>query len=299
MSSPQQQILWHNRMEARVIAGILLLVGLSLTGVLVAATQVATRSAVTRASVNLQDARQAFYRVVDSRAENVASQTRLILTLPIFRATIASGDIPTLLAMADGYREQLRAQFALLANPSGKIIAASGWPQEWDTPSALLGTVAAARASHRDIVPIGGQLFLVVSEPANFAEELIGTITFGFPLDDGVAQELAQVTHAEVNLISRGKLAGSSLQIGEQQGLRAALAGSNPPTAKGIAANLQSIGTRKFIAGSFPIFRERETGHLRSNFWTSFSDRCFSPASRDLRWLSVVVSCSAAAPPSR
>jgi PAS domain S-box-containing protein len=262
MPSPQRQILWHNRMEARVIAAILLLVGLSLTGVLVAATQVATASAVSRASVNLQDARQAFYGVVDSRAENVSSQTRLIITLPIFRATIASGDIPTLLAMADGYREQLKARFAVLANPSGKIIAASGWQSQWEAASTLLGSNANARASLRDIVPIGGELFLIVSEPAKFAEELIGTITFGFSLDDGVAQELAQVTHAEVNLISGGKLAGSSLPPTEQQGLRAALSGSAPPTAKGISGNLQSIGARKFIGGSFPIFRDRESDNV-------------------------------------
>jgi len=260
MPSPaRRQIQWHNRMEARVIAGILLLVGLSLAGVLLAATRVATRGAVARASMNLQDARQAFYRVVDSRAENVASQTRLILVLPIFRATIASGDIPTLQTMAEGYREELKARFAILANPTGHIIAAAGFPAEWQTPPALLATIAKARsAAQRDIVPIRGQLFLVVSEPAKFAEELIGTITFGFPLDDHVAQELAQVTHAEVNLISGGKLAGSSLTAAEQEELRVALAGADPATPRGISTNLRSVGSRRFISGSFPIFRDRE-----------------------------------------
>jgi PAS domain S-box-containing protein len=247
-------------MEARVIAGILLLVGLSLAGVLLAATRVATSSAVTRASVNLQDARQAFYRVVDSRAENAASQTRLILVLPIFRATIASGDIPTLLTMAEGYREELKAGFAILANPAGRIIASSRLPADWQTPTALLSTISRARSgAQRDIVPIQGQLFLVVSEPAKFAEELIGTITFGFPLDDQVAEELAQVTHAEVNLISGGKLAGSSLAPAEQQELREALAGPDPPTPQGISTNLRPVGSRRFISGTFPIFRDRES----------------------------------------
>src|SRR6185503_12095805 len=126
-----------------------------------------------------------------------------------------------LLTMAEGYREELKAGFAILANPAGHIIAAAGFPAEWQTPPALLSTISKARVgAQRDIVPIQGQLFLVVSEPAKFAEELIGTITFGFPLDDHVAQELAQVTHAEVNLISGGKLAGSSLAAAEQEELR-------------------------------------------------------------------------------
>src|SRR5215218_9384823 len=112
-SSARRQLQWHTRMEARVIAGILLLVTVSLAAVLVVATRVATRSAISRASMNLEDARRAFYRVVDSRAENAAAQTRLILVLPIFRATIASADVPTIAAMADGYREQLGARFSI------------------------------------------------------------------------------------------------------------------------------------------------------------------------------------------
>ena len=168
-------------MEARVVAGILILVGLSLAGVLVAAARVVTRSALARASVNLEDARQAFHRVVDSRAENAAAQTRLILVLPIFRATIASQDVPTLMEMADGYRGQLNAKFAILTNQAGQIIAAPGWSPHWPTPPALLSTLSRARsASQRDIIAVQDQLFLVVSEPAKFAEEHIGTITFGF-----------------------------------------------------------------------------------------------------------------------
>jgi PAS domain S-box-containing protein len=262
-SSARRQIQWHNRMEARVIAGILLLVGVSLAGVLVAATRVATRSAVARASINLHDARQAFDGVVDSRAENAASLTRLILVLPIFRATIASRDVPTLLTMIDGYREELKARFAILASPEGEIIAASGWPAEWTRPPALLATISKARlTSQRNIVPIQGQLFLVVSEPARFAEELIGTITFGFSLDDHVAHELAQVTHSEVNLVSGGKLAGSSLPAAEQRELRAALAapadGLDGATPDGISTKLRTIGSRRFISGSFPLFKDRE-----------------------------------------
>jgi PAS domain S-box-containing protein len=265
-SSARKQIQWHKRMEARVIVGTLALVALSLAGVMLAATRVATRSALDRASTNLEDARQAFYRLVDSRAENAAAQTRLIMTLPVFKATIASGDIPTLSLMTDEYRTNLNARFSILTNASGNIIAAPGWPTPWQTPPALLATIAAARsASQRDIVPVEGQLFLVVSEPARFAEELIGTITFGFPLDDEVAQGLAQVTHSEVNVVSNGKLAGSSLPPVEQQELRAALAGPTPPATQGISAKLSTIGSRRFIAGSFPLFRDRspnEVGRL-------------------------------------
>ena len=85
---PKQQIRWHRRMEARVAAGVILLVALSLAGVVLATVRVTTRSSLQRAAVNLQDARSAFYRLVGDRAEFAASQTRLIIALPLFRSSM-------------------------------------------------------------------------------------------------------------------------------------------------------------------------------------------------------------------
>ena len=77
-------------MEARVAAGILLLVALSVTAVVITATRVATRSAVARATDNLEGARSAFYGLVDDRAAFAAQQTRLIIELPVFRSMMLS-----------------------------------------------------------------------------------------------------------------------------------------------------------------------------------------------------------------
>ena len=55
-------------------------------------------------------------------------------------------------------------------------------------------------------------LFLVVSEPARFAEELLGTLTAGYVLDDTVAERLAEVTHCAVNLGTDDRLFASSLR---------------------------------------------------------------------------------------
>ena len=52
-----------------------------------------------------------------------------------------------------------------------------------------------------DIVPFEKSLYLIVSEPAMFADEVLGTITTGYKLDDRVAEELSRVTHCEVNLV--------------------------------------------------------------------------------------------------
>jgi PAS domain S-box-containing protein len=266
------QLRWHRRMEARVAAGVLLLVALSLSLVIVTATRVATRSAVARAADNLEDARSAFYRLVDDRAAFAAQQTRLIIALPVLRSAMinpmVASDVATLTQIADSYRQDLRAQFSILTDPDGKATAMPGWPPNVPLPPSLQAAIRGATAgeSRRDIIPVEGKLFLVTSEPAKFAEtELLGTVTFGFPLDDGVARDLSQITRADVNFISGSRLAGSSLSGPEQRQVAAALAAGGLREVRGVASELRTIGEREFIEGTFPLFRDHtsaDVGHL-------------------------------------
>ncbi len=258
-------------MEARVAAGIILLVSLSLAAVVFTATGVATRSAVSRSADSLEGARAAFYRLVDERSEFAARQTRLITELPLFRSMminpVIAEDIATLTEMADSYRQSVNAQFAIVTNPDGVPSATAGWPQGQGMPAALAAAIqgAAAGDSRRDIVPINGTLILVTSEPAKFAEaEILGTVTFGFPLDDRVAQQIAQITRADVNLVSGHRLAGSSLAAAEQNELAALLAAGGLDTTTGVSPGVKTFGERRFIEGTFPLFRDRPTdaGHL-------------------------------------
>ena len=266
-------IRWHRRMEARVAAGVILLVAISLLAIILGATRVAMRSAMTRASNDLEDARDAFYRLVDDRASTAAQQTRLITTLPVFRSAminpVVAGDVATLTQMADAYRQDLGAQFAILTTPEGTPTALPGWPTGAPLPAGLQAAIsgAASGASRRDIVPVDGRLFLVTSEPATFAQsELLGTVTFGFPLDNGLADHLAQITHADINFVSSNRLAGSSLSGAEQREVAARLSAGDLTQVIGIAGSRQTIGTKQFIEGTFPLFRGSEgsaaVGHL-------------------------------------
>ena len=261
-------IRWHERMEARVAAGIILLVTLSLGGVLVSATHVATRSAVERASANLQDARSEFYRLVESRADFAASQTRLIVALPLFRSMminpILAREVATLTATADEYRKDLGADFAVLTDAAGKPTAMPGWSAGTNLPPGLLAAIggAAAGQSRRDIVPIHGQLFLVTSEPATFSKEVLGTVTFGFALDDDVARELAQLTHSEVNFVLGNALVGSSLARDHQREVADAVAGGTLPALGGISSDVRRLGDQRFIEGGFSLFPDRASDNV-------------------------------------
>src|SRR5687768_13432871 len=264
-TSIRQAIRWHDRMEARVALGIVLLVALSLSAVVITATRVATRSAVSRASDTLEGARSAFYRLVDERAEVATQQTRLIIQLPMFRSVminpVAAKDVATLTEMADGYRQSVNAQFAIVTTPEGRPTAMPGWPQGQAMPARLDTAIkgAASGESRRDIVPIGPKLILVTSEPAKFAEaEVLGTVTFGFALDDRFAHELAQITRADINLVWGSHLMGSSLRAAEQNEVASLLATGRLGTDTGVSPGVREIGQREFIEGTFPLVRDRK-----------------------------------------
>src|SRR5687767_9192286 len=83
---PPRPIPWHRRMEARVVLGMTLLIGLSLISVMIVTTRAVTRRSLERASDDLEGARAGFYQLVANRIAFAAAQTRLITALPIFRA---------------------------------------------------------------------------------------------------------------------------------------------------------------------------------------------------------------------
>ena len=124
-------------------------VTLSLAAVVFTATRVTTRSAVARATDNLEGARSAFYRLVDERAEFAARQTRLITELPVFRSMminpVIAKDVATLTEMAESYRQSLNAQFAIVTRSGGRPSASPGWAAGHDDARSAAGSDSRGR----------------------------------------------------------------------------------------------------------------------------------------------------------
>jgi PAS domain S-box-containing protein len=274
-SSPPQPIPWHRRLEARLAISVGLLVAVSLGAALAAGTRVATARSLTRAAENMHAAQTAFDRLVETRAESAAAQTRLITVLPVFRSHITeetlASDAAEMNVMADEYRQQLRARFTIVTNRRGAWIANPGWPGgEVSAPVASSIREAMAGRPHHGNASLGGELFLIVSEPARFAEEVLGTMTAGFAIDDGVAAELAELAHVEVNLVAGDRLAASSLRGEPRAALAALLAlpkpsGGSAPRLRdlqGPASELEPLAGRRYVAGAFPLATGRGSAQV-------------------------------------
>ena len=83
-----------------------------------------------RASENMHAAQTAFERLVETRAEAAAAQTRLITGLPVFRSHITevslASDAAEMNVMADDYRQQLKARFTIVTNRARRLARQSG-----------------------------------------------------------------------------------------------------------------------------------------------------------------------------
>jgi PAS domain S-box-containing protein len=250
---------WHRRLEARVLIAVTLIAGVSLAAVLLAANQVVKKYSYDRSQDELVAARAAFLRLVDSRARFASAQTRLIAELPVFRATLdpasnVGGDAETISAMADDYRRKLSAEFCIVTDGRGVWIGAPGWPggMPQNGVAGLIESARKGQPSH-EIVSMDNGLFLVVSEPALFAEEVLGTITAGYKLDDKVATELALETHCEVNLVcASNRLCGSSLPAPQRSSLTGLLADHSSVLGKKDQQPAE-VGDTSYVSGVYPL----------------------------------------------
>ncbi len=241
-------------------AGIALLVAVSVGAMLMATMRVAVDRSMARAAEELDVAHTTFSRLLDERARSATTLTRLITELPVFRAhmtdTHLRADAASVDAMADRYRQQLGAQFCIVTDPTGRWIGSPGWPGDSAAASSLETKIVAARNGRagRHIVALNDRLFLLIVEPVRFADEVLGTFAVGYALDDGVARQLAQATHCEVNLVAGHRLSGSSFGAAERTELERWLRRPDASTVGPVSANgLWPLGQSRYVAGMFPL----------------------------------------------
>ena len=268
--SAASRLPWHRRLEARVALLLGLLVAGALMAVLSFTIGTVSRESRERAVSELESARTAFYSLLESRAISAQTLAALVTELPIFRAHLVdarlAGDRATVEAMADGYRVQLGAAFALVTDREGRWLATPGWPsKELDTESLIEAVSTARRGSRaRLFLAAGDALYLVIAAPASFADEMLGTFLVGYEITDTLAQELARLAQCEVLILAGPRIAATSLrERGHSDTL--ALAERAAGSAVGVMPDLARIGTYRYVGGAFllsPDASESAAGRL-------------------------------------
>jgi PAS domain S-box-containing protein len=249
---------WHQRLEARVLLGVTTIIGVSLAALTLVTGEVVARHSMNRTTADLAAAQAAFSHLVSTQSELVAAQTRLITGLPVFRAHMTDsrlvGDTATMEAMAEMYREELDAAFTIVSDGRANWLASPGLPPEASRErlQALVKATAAGR-KQREILALDGHLFIVVTEPATFADEVLGTLTTGYALDNVLAYELARTTGRDVALIAGKTISGTSLSPSPRARLLDLLQSNAGPFATTGAISVTLLGQEEYVAATFPL----------------------------------------------
>ena len=250
---------WHRRLDARVALALAMLVAGALGAMFLITTQLVSTQSRSRAEDELDIARAAFASLMENRAASSTALATLVTELPVFRAHLTdarlAADRPTIDAMADGYRRQLDAHFVVVTNSEGTWLASPGWGEDGGPPPAALGGLLEAASNGTAasrIIERRHELFLAVSVPARFADEVLGTLTAGYRLTDGFAEELARLAQCEVVLIAGTKVAASSLK-GPAQGDAARLVGELGSVPVGVLPQVGRVGEYEYVGGIFPL----------------------------------------------
>jgi signal transduction histidine kinase len=184
--------------------------------------------------------------------DNVARTARLIADLPRFKAAVDLGDRVTMKPIADEYQQQADADLLVVTSRYGEELAVAG-------DDAMRGAVGDAvgdgvpgwrfaAPSPITFWPHASGVIEIVSVPIAVGldrPDLLGTLTLGRLLDQGRAEEIKQITGADIAFAIGGRVRASTFGPGAEGSL-ATLIGSTGPARV-------AIGGGQYVALARPL----------------------------------------------
>lgn len=213
---------------------ILLFTALLTVGIVAATLAFTTVQANALAQANLtekltssQDTWNAFQ---SDRLAKLKLGVRTLGNEPAFKALIEAGDGATLADTLLERSEDLGANFFMVTDPSGLLLARSDKPTERGTDLSKDPVVGMSVQGEEaaGLWQEGGRIFDAVSTPTSTGDVLQGVLLAGYALDNGVAKSLSRLTGAEIAFLT-----------GAAQGVSASSLGPQEPA---LAAALKTVG---------------------------------------------------------
>lgn len=190
------------------LSGLLVLTLAAITWVVIDATREAADNFAQR---ELAVAERLFHQTLADNRRQLTDRARLLAEDFGFRRAIATGEQETLISVLANHGERIGAELVLLVAPDGKIILSSHAMQE----SALSFRAAIAGAEPASLLVVAeGEAFQLVLVPV-MAPNLIAWVGLGFAIDLTALETLKSITEAEVALQVNGRIALSTLAVGQ------------------------------------------------------------------------------------
>ena len=191
-------------LRSRVLAATAVVAVLPTALALGLASRRVTQEAESELLSSLREAARLVDQYHRERLEISAERASLVADLPKLKAAIAEADPRTAEPIARDYRDRVRSDVLVLADPGGRTLVSLG---------------ADAASWSGDPVPFreeGGRLLETVEAPilldlGGEAPKLLGHLTLGFALDDAFAARLRALTGSHVAVGAGGRIFASTL----------------------------------------------------------------------------------------
>jgi signal transduction histidine kinase len=145
--------------------------------------------------------------------EHFMREARLIADLPKLKAALDTKDVRTVRPIAEEYQRSIGSDLFVVTDPSGRVLAEAGRLLMPRNDPAARDAITRATGGHEAVAlwrhPAGA--IQVASVPSFTLDELVGTVSVGFSLDEEAAARFKALTNSEIVFAIGGQVEASTL----------------------------------------------------------------------------------------
>ena len=183
-----------------------------------------------------------------ARLQSLVLMARLIADLPKLKAAVDTNEPTTVQPLAADYRELVSSDLFAVANRSGEVLVALGGPAGAIADRSAVRAALAGRESTTFRAQPDGVLEMVtvpIGMERPGTPEVLGALSLGFILNDGLAVGFKRVTAGEVAFAADGTVRASSLPRADDRDLAGILGRPEISTVR--------LGENEYVALSRPL----------------------------------------------
>ncbi len=188
-----------------------------------------------------------------TRAQTFTAMARLMADAPKLKAAVDTNDPPTVQDTAEGYQTQLNSNVLIVTGKAGGTLATVGAAPSADLVAANEPALRTAMAGRETVslIPRNDGILHMATVPIMVGlshPDILGTLSLGFLLDDGFAEQLKQLTGSDIAFSMNGSVLASTLPRARRDELSTLLSAVARP-------QLVTLGAQEYAALAVPMSR--------------------------------------------
>lgn len=248
-----------SRFQSRLLAMMLSLIVVLQAVVFFAISNAANRNALRASEEALQLTASSLQTIMNARETNLRKYAKILSSDYAFKSLVAEGDQETILSAFSSYQKRIDADWMLLLDLDGKVIANTMQDKTASHASLLQAARQNPAGESSAILMADGLAYQVVLVPLQ-APEQIAWVGIGFVLTDKLASELEKQTHTHISLSWQAarrpvQILASTLPQLARSDLLAVLPKAKPQ------ASVLTLGKSDFVSMVLPL-HQTDDGRL-------------------------------------